>query len=355
MAATQGTSEGSTTPLSCADAILGTRRLLASLPEGREHLRPDVEQHADAGEEQAIRLLAAWGAARPSVQLAARRAAADLLRWQTGIQRELFSSGMWHQGAGLLAALLQAGEPLAAVSPADLQPSGPGSGPGQPDEAAVLASGDPAQLAAACADKLNAIASDSLDSMPSRHHAIAALRLLLPHLPGDLSARLAVVLTQLHRNPGLSEQDLGDLQSLRPLSRGRTDTGARTFSAAVLLAAAEACAQADARGNADESLAREIADAGVNLVRSQDADEALLGARAIAVAARFAGDSAVSPVLLAAHPTTASARRPSPSAWPSAPRPGSSAGSPGTSRPSCALPSPTRPGEQPQLTPRRPR
>ena len=276
--------------------------LLASLPEGREHLRPDVERHADAGEEQAIRLLAAWGAARPSVQLAARKAAADLLRWQTGIQRELFSSGMWHQGASLLTALLQAAEPLTEVTPADLQPTGNGSGPGQPDEAAVLAAGDPAQLAAACADKLTAIASDGLDSMPSRHHAISALRLLLPHLPGDLSARLTEVLTQLHRNPGLSEQDLWDLQSLRPLSRGHTDTGARTFSAAVLLAAAEACAQAGVRGNPDESLAREIADATVSLVRSRDADVAEVGARTLAVAARFAGDPAVSPVLLAAHP-----------------------------------------------------
>ena len=52
----------------------------------------------------------------------------------------------------------------------------------------------------------------------------------------------------------------GSYQLLRPLSRGRTDTGARTFSAAALLAAAEACAHADARGNANESLAREIAE-----------------------------------------------------------------------------------------------
>ena len=329
--------------------------LLASLPEGREHLQHAVEQHADADEEQAIRLLAAWGVARPSVQLAARRAAAGLLRRQAGIQRQLFSSGMWHQGAGLLTALLQADEPLAVVRPADLQPPRTGCGPGQPDEAAVLASGDPAHLAAACADKLTAIASDSLDSMPSRHHAVAALRLLLPHLPGDLSARLAVVLTQLHRKPGMSEQDLWDLQSLRPLTRGRTDTGARTFSAAVLLAAAEACAQATVRGNADESLAREIADAAVSLVRSRDTDVAEVGARAIAVAARFAGDRPSRLSCLPRTPTTASARRPSPSGWQSAPRPGSSAGWPGTSRSSCALPSPTRPGEQPQLTPRRPR
>jgi hypothetical protein len=276
--------------------------LLASLPEGREHLRSDVEQRADLGEEQAIRLLAVWGAARPSVQFAARRAAADLLRWQTGIQREFFSSGMWHQGAGLLAALLQAGEPLAVVSPADLQLSEPGSGPGQPDKAAVLASGDPAQLAAACADKLNALAADSLDSMPSRHHAIAALRLLVPHLPGDLSARLAVDLTQLHRNPGLSEQDLWDLQSLRPLSRGRADTGARTFSAAVLLAAAEACSQAGARGNVAESLAREIADLGVNLVHSQDTTWPCWAPGPLPWQLGFAGDPAISPILLAAHP-----------------------------------------------------
>jgi hypothetical protein len=40
----------------------------------------------------------------------------------------------------------------------------------------------------------------------------------------------------------------------------------------------------------------------VSLARSQDADVARLGARALAVAARFAGDPAVSPVLLAAHP-----------------------------------------------------
>ena len=57
-----------------------------------------------------------------------------------------------------------------------------------------------------------------------------------------------------------------------------------------------------ARGKADESLAGEIVDAAVNLVRSDDADVAEPGARALAVAAPFAGDAAVSPFLLAAHP-----------------------------------------------------
>lgn len=126
--------------------------------------------------------------------------------------------------------------------------------------------------------------------------------MLLPYLPTDLCARLAMNLTQLHANPGLSTQDMWDLQSLRPLSRGRTDTGARTFSAAVLLSAAEACAQAGAREKADESLTREIIDAAVNLVRSDDVDVAEPGARALAVAAQFAGDTTVSPFLLAAHP-----------------------------------------------------
>ena len=93
-----------------------------------------------------------------------------------------------------------------------------------------------------------------------------------------------------------------DLASLRPLSGGHIDSGARIFSGAVLLAAAEACAQAGAQGKADESLAAEIVDAAVNLVRSDDADVAEPGARALAVAASFAGDAAVSPFLLAAHP-----------------------------------------------------
>jgi len=195
--------------------------------------------HADTGEEQAVILLAVWGTASPDVQLAARRAAAGLLRWQTSTPREFLSSGMWHQGARLLVALLDAAGPLAAVVPADLQDPQDGSGPGQPDEAAVLAAGDPGQLAAACAGKLAAIASDSVDSIVSRHHAVAALRMLLPHLSADLCARLAGDLARLHANPGLSEQDMWDLQSLRPLSSGHIDSGARTFSAAVLLAAAE--------------------------------------------------------------------------------------------------------------------
>jgi hypothetical protein len=276
--------------------------LLTNLREGREYLQSAVEWHAGPGEEEAVRLLAAWGAAGPSVQLAARREAARLLRWETGIKRDFFSSGMWPQDAGLLVALLQVDEPLSIVVPADLLLPAAGSTPGQPDDAAVLASAERGELAVACADKLAAIASDSLDSIPSRHHAVAALRMLLPHLSADLSARLARDLTWLHANPGLSEQDMWDLQSLRPLSRGRTDTGARTFSAAVLLAAAEACAQAGVCGNADESLAREIVDAAVSLVRSEDADVAVPGARALAVATRFAGDPVVSPFLLAAHP-----------------------------------------------------
>ena len=276
--------------------------LLANLREGRQYLQPDVELRAGTGEEQAIGLLAIWGTASPEVQLAARTAAARLLRWETGTQRESLSSGMWHQGARLLVALLQAGEPRASILPAALQDLPDGSGPGQPDEAALLAAGDPGHLAATCAGKLTAIASDSLDSIISRHHAIMALRILLPHLRVGLCARLAGDLAHLHANPGLSEQDMWDLQSLRPLSSGHIDTGARTFSAAVLLAAAESCAQAGARGKLDELVAAEIIDAAVNLVRSDDADVAEPGARALAVAAPFAGGASVSPFLLAAHP-----------------------------------------------------
>jgi hypothetical protein len=271
--------------------------LLSKLREGREYLQPAVELHAGNGQEKSIRLLAAWGIAGHSVQLAARREAVGLLRRETGIQRDYFSSGMWPQGAELLVALLQAGEPLSEIVPADLPPAA-GSTPEQPDDAAVLAMGRPGDLAAACAGKLAAIASDTLDSIPSRHHAVSALRMLLPHVPTDLCARLAKDLAWLHANPGLSEQDMWDLQSLRPLSRGRTDIGARTFSAAVLLAAAEACA----RGNAAEPLGREIVDAAGHLVRSVDADVAVPGARALAVAGPFAGDPKVSPYLLAAHP-----------------------------------------------------
>jgi hypothetical protein len=273
--------------------------LLANLREGREDLLPDLELHADTGEEQAVALLAMWGTASPAVQLAARRAAARLLRWQTRIRRQVLSSEHWDQGARLLVALLEAAGPLAAVAPADLQDE---SGPGQRDEAAVLAAGNPAQMAAACAGKLTAIAADSTDLIVSRHYAVAALRMLLPDLPADLCARLAGDLARLHANPGLSEQDMWDLQSLRPLSSGRVDSGARTLSAAVLLAAAEACAQAGSRGVGDESLAAEIADAAVNLVRTDDVDVAEPAARALAVAAPFAGDAAASPILLAAHP-----------------------------------------------------
>lgn len=56
------------------------------------------------------------------------------------------------------------------------------------------------------------------------------------------------------------------------------------------------------RGNAEEPLAREIVDAAVSPVRSVDADVAEPGARALAVAAQFACDPVVSPLLLAAHP-----------------------------------------------------
>ena len=70
----------------------------------------------------------------------------------------------------------------------------------------------------------------------------------------------------------------------------------------MLLAAAEAYAQAGAQGMTDEMLAGEIVDAAVNLVRSDDADLAAPGARALVVVAPFAGNAAVSPFLLAAHP-----------------------------------------------------
>ena len=63
----------------------------------------------------------------------------------------------------------------------------------------------------------------------------------------------------------------------------------------MLLAAAEAYAQAGAQGMTDEMLAGEIVDAAVNLVRSDDADLAAPGARALVVVAPFAGNAAVSP------------------------------------------------------------
>jgi hypothetical protein len=180
------------------------------------------------------------------------------------------------------------------VAPADL--------PGEPDEAAVLAVGDRGQLAAAAVSKLTAIASDSADSIISRQHAVISLRVLLSHLPTNLCASLARDLATLHQNPGLSEQDMWDLQFLRPLSSGHIDTGARTFGAEVLLAAAEACAQAGAGGEADELLAAEIVNADVDLICNDDADVAAPGARALAVASPFAPDAAVSPLLLAGHP-----------------------------------------------------
>ena len=276
--------------------------LLASLPEGYEHVRPAVDQHADQGGKRALLTLATWGVATPSVQFAARTAAADLLRKQVGIPQPPFTSGLWTEGAQLLAALLKTGEPLADISAAELRRSQDGDEPAGPDEAAILAAGDSGALGIACAEKLTEIASDSHAAITSRHHAVAGLRLLLPYLPGELSARLAESLSRLHKQPGLSEQDLWDLQSLHPLSRGHTDSGARTFSALALLTAAEACGQASARGNANTSLARDIADAAEGLVRNRDADVALLGARTLAELSRFATDLPISPVLLATHP-----------------------------------------------------
>lgn len=314
--------------------------LVENIPaDAHEPLLATLTGLADAGDAAAVAMLVAWRRAPADVQLVARRAAATLLRRPVGHDRDSYGVGTQEDRvAGLVLGLLDAAdetdiaaEELApglcspvggvimtrgvvvgdAADSAAAQPAPPlardatqAEDPGVPDDAAHAAAAPRDQLLAAVADKLLSLAEDRKDIAGSRQQALRALLRLIRRLPGDAAASMARRLADLHDDPGLSEQDLWEIETNMPLSRFRFDTGAGSLASTALVAAAEALARAGHAGDpmaAEAEFAVRLVAAALPLLRG-DASEARAGARAVAAVASSAPSLVHYATALLVHP-----------------------------------------------------
>ena len=306
---------------------------------GREALTPFVSELADRGIQIAVLTLARWKIPTPTVQLAARRTAAALLRQQVGQPKTSFAmSSQAADTVTLLLALLEAnevvpvraeelgmgiGQPFTSGSTmqmhvgsgdavlASTQEAIQGQGPGQTaspiDDAADAAAGEPIALLTAVAEKFALMAEDHTDMAFVRSSAVSAIRALFPVLPSSVAAAVAQRMFAIYEQPHLNEHDQMEIASLRPLSRFRFDTGARALPLIALVAAAEGIQQSQNEETGSETtlavdaLTQMIA-AGTQLVRNPDADLRRYGAITLAAAAKSGPGFAHHADALLVHP-----------------------------------------------------
>ena len=336
--------------------------MVTNLPEhAREPVTKIVSELADAGNREALRALAGWGIPTPTVQIAARRASAQLLRhrpdaspssWNLSTQfkdavillralaradtpaeadpRELLPGtgpivtaktlftmavGTAAAGTGSLPFPQEEGqaevnsvspsqrraEPVAEAAAAAVSSQGPAS---EPDHAALIAAGPVQPLAAAVADHLLGIAESAIAPAFVRADALATLHqltgLLAPQVNGGLVGRLLAIA----EDPGLNELDQAELASQDPLSRGRLNLGAKSlpvFALVIAAGAADSAAGAGADRLPAETSQRLVAE-GVRLVHSPDRETAHYGATVLAFASRSDPGLAFYTTALVIHP-----------------------------------------------------
>lgn len=286
--------------------------LIENIPaSARDPLLPTVTDLADAGDQSAVAALASWRHAPADVQLRARRAVASLLRRPVGHDRQSWSLGGQEDSVVRLVVALLEGEDEVPVASADLakaqrpptgrvvakrsvttdqrDDSADGRNRDDPDQAAQLAAAPRDDVAVAVAVKLLDLAEDRKDIAGSRQGVVAALIVLLPHLPGHAAAEAARRLAVLHQDPGLSDDDLHEIETNTPLSRTRIDMGAAWLAPYALVAAAEALRRAGVTDDPlsdDDAFAERLVAAALPLLVDGKPGAATLGARAVmAVAA----------------------------------------------------------------------
>jgi hypothetical protein len=342
--------------------------MIARMPgQAREPLASAVMTQADEGNPEALRTLAHWRMPTPAVQLAARRACARLLRQPAGKPATTWSVTTQFQDAAVLAAALATAPSPEGADPHDLGPgtgpivteklllsmttsppsasagttppsgrepeaqaaeipvSGIGAdGPGEstsqnpdgatgtssrePDASSRTAAASPADVAAAVADHLLAIAESSNPPAFVRADALAALQSLQPHLPAKVNARHTGRLAAIAANPALNALDQWEIASGDPLSRGKLNLGARDLPALALLMAANATAAAG-RLDADTEVLPPEAWSGMvtralGLLRGSDPQTAWYGAVVLALANRHGHGLPDFGPLLVGHPNT---------------------------------------------------
>jgi len=326
--------------------------MVANLPDqAREPVRAAVTATADAGNPEAIRVLATWEEATTAVQLAARRTCARLLRQPAGEPATTWSRTTQLLDAAVLASALATATSLTDVDPQELRPgvgpivnekiqlsmtlspspsapptvppSGPdqvavaqgaqptspagtdstgglaaenpgdvGSGSWEPDASALTAAASPQTVATAVADHILEVAGSPNPPAFVRADALVALDLLRAHLPAQVNARHAGRLLAIAENPELSEFDQLEITSGDPLSRGRLNLGARELPALALVMAASAAASAAQAGGAEVEVlppeaGRQMIIHALQLLRGPDPEAAKHGAMIVALAYRF--------------------------------------------------------------------
>jgi hypothetical protein len=341
--------------------------MIANLPgQAREQLTAAVTAQADAGNPEALRTLAYWKEPTAAVQMAARRTCARLLRQPAGDPATTWSRTTRFHDAAVLASALATATSLIGVDPLELRPGagaivtekvqlsvtisplppvpgtvppsgedqvaasgaetpdshagtdgpgepaaenpegGPEPGTWEPDAASRVAAASPAELAAAVADHLLAVAASSNPPAFVRADALAALDLLRAHLPAEVNARHAGRLLAIAENPVLSVFDELEIASGDPLSRGRLNLGARELPALALVMAASAAASAAQVGDDVEGLpppaGLQMIIHALHLLRGSDADAAKHGAMALALAYRYDPGLPDYRAMLIAHP-----------------------------------------------------
>lgn len=248
-----------------------------NMPDGaREPLLQGINDMADEGSPEAIAALASWRLPTVSVQLAARRACAALLRWPIGDEAETTFVGAFDSRLpDLLLTLLEADAPIevplfelrpevtppvahALFTVARVAPPKDDSGPvaadapepeptasllldgtAGPDEAALIAAGPLDELVAAVVTHLVDLARDEQKLATGRVSVLHVLRPLIPQTPKDVAASLALALAELHQAPNYSEIDLLEMSTNHALSRTRINSGAHQLPGLALLAAVE--------------------------------------------------------------------------------------------------------------------
>ncbi|WP_262063454.1 hypothetical protein [Streptomyces sp. STR69] len=286
--------------------------LVEEIPgEAREPLLRVVTALAEQGQQSAIEALASWGIATQSVQLAARRACAALLRRRVGVPRTMTSMGTQQSTTVNLLLTLLAADELVQFSPGEFtlhksRPAGGvlaahqtfsptdspsstnaeiNSGDDALDSTAYIAAGPPGEITVALASHMTAIIEDSQQGAAFRAETARALRCLVLQIPRVTARGLALRLIAVQRTPNYSKTDQLEIDSNHPLSRFKLNTGANRLPALALAASAEMFAssfESDAVIKHEErEFAQEAIASSMPLLREEDKNTRRLGASTV--------------------------------------------------------------------------
>jgi len=178
-------------------------------------LEAAVQTRAEAGDDDAVRVLAAWDQWHPCMAGATRRALEHLFAHPVGQQRSSFGLGVGPQRAALLLRPVLGSVELTDGTATEFT--------GRVDE---------------IVEHLLRWTEDSLDIAESRRTASDALVLLANRLTDDARPAAFARVLAVHDDPGWNPSDLYTHASLHPLSRFRIDVGSEQLPLACLRTAA---------------------------------------------------------------------------------------------------------------------